>query len=213
MLLVGSLARFEMAEQALSDEDAAFMDLVTWKPPLREATAQVAGTDAGRAVTLFQPVTVRPGAETARAERCALEPSGHVGRMIRTGPPDDTSNCHGWVFTGGRYWLAPEGVEAILADNGYQRVSDPYPGDLIVYRAAGLIAHTAIVRTVAGGLVLVEGKWGWMGVFLHPPENSPYGQDFAYYRSARDGHLLAGFGGPSASPGHGHAETASSAGH
>jgi hypothetical protein len=213
VLLVGSFARFEMAEQAVADADAAFMDEVTWKPPLREAAGQVAGTDAGRPVTLWEPLTVRPGPATAAAERRALDPPTNIGRMIRTGPADDTSNCHGWVFTGGRYWLTPEGVEAILADNGYRPVSDPHAGDLAIYRSAGSIAHTAVVRSVAGGLVLLEGKWGWMGVFLHAPQNSPYGQEYAYYRSARDGHLLAGLGGPSASPGRGSADAATVAGH
>ena len=78
----------------------------------------------------------------------------------------------------------------ILADNGYQEVSPPAPGDLIVYRERrGQVDHTAVVRFV-GDLVLVEGKWNCLGRYVHRPEQYPYGQTFAYYRSARRGHLL-----------------------
>jgi len=211
IVLVGSLARYEIADQAAMADDTAFMSQATWKPPLQEADGPGAWTDAGRSVTLWQPVSSRPARETAAAELRALDPTGQLGRMIRTGPADDTSNCHGWVFTGGRYWLAPEGVDAILADNGYRSVSDPHPGDVVIYRAGGAITHTAVVRTVGnGGLVLLESKWGWMGVFLHTPDGSPYGRDYTFYRNARDGHVLAGLGGPSAAvppdggPGVGH---------
>ena len=44
--------------------------------------------------------------------------------------------------------------------------------------------------------VMVEGKWGAMGTFLHPADKSIYGAEYAFYRSARGGHLLAGIGGP-----------------
>ena len=67
---------------------------------------------------------------------------------------------------------------------------------MVIYRAGGPIIHTAVVRTGAGtDPVLIEGKWGWLGVFLHPPEASWYGRDYTYYRSRRTGHLLAGLGG------------------
>jgi hypothetical protein len=100
------------------------------------------------------------------------------------------------VFTGGRYWLSDKDVEQILTDNDYQPVSQPRVGDVVVYREGTRISHTAVVRTVAAdGLVLVEGKWGWMGTFLHPPGGSCYGLQFAYYRGPRESHLLVGLGG------------------
>ena len=132
----------------------------------------------------------------AAAERDALGGADNVGRMIRMGPAADRCNCHGWVFTGGRYWLGAADVEHILADNGYRPVSDPHPGDVVIYRTGGLITHTAVVRAAGGGgPVLIEGKWGWLGVFLHVPEGSWYGREYTYYRSPRPGHLLAGLGG------------------
>src|SRR5262249_33273989 len=104
------------------------------------------------------------------------------------------SNCHGWVFAAGRYWVPGNAVEAILRDNGYAEVTAPRPGDLAVYRGSdGGVSHTAGVRDVSDGMpVLVEGKWGALGVFLHPADKSPYGTDVRFYRSPRHGHTLAG---------------------
>ena len=56
---------------------------------------------------------------------------------------------------------------------------------------SGQVSHTALVRAVCeDGTVLVEGKWGWMGVYLHPVQSSCYGQKFDYYRTARGSHVL-----------------------
>src|SRR5207302_9873112 len=97
---------------------------------------------------------------------------------------------HGWVFTGGRYWVAGDAVDPILTDNGYREVTEPRPGDLIVYRGtAGDVVHTALVR-VAGDLVLVDGKWSNMGCYLHAPEGYVERFGWTFYRSARAGHLL-----------------------
>ena len=72
------------------------------------------------------------------------------------------------------------------------------PGDVVVYRDdQDEITHTAVVRAVCDdGAVLVEGKWGWMGVFLHPVDKSVYGTSYTFYRSPRPGHLLAGLPAP-----------------
>jgi hypothetical protein len=111
------------------------------------------------------------------------------------------SNCHGWVFTGGRYWVRGVTVEGILADNGYRKVATPRAGDLAVYRdSAGAILHTGLVRaTLPDRPVLVESKWGAIGAFIHPVDVHPYdGSTCTYHRSPRDGHRLreaAGTGG------------------
>ena len=53
------------------------------------------------------------------------------------------------------------------------------------------MAHTAIVRYVSEGMpVLVEGKWGALGVYLHAVEESCYGRNYMFYRSSRKGHQL-----------------------
>ena len=111
--------------------------------------------------------------------------------MIREGQADERSNCHGWVFAGGRYILSGDDVDLILTENQYSKQQHPQPGDLAVYRNNGAIAHTAVVVYVTQGQpVMVRGKWGNLGVFLHPADKSPYGTDYTFYRSQRSGHLL-----------------------
>lgn len=199
VLLVGSLTRYQTAVETELDADLAFMSKVTWRPPLEPTTAAVATTDAGRHVKLLEPQAARPPAETSAAEHNTLSNTDCIERLIRIEPATDTCNCHGWVFTGGRYWIGPEDVENILADNGYRAVSDPRPGDIAVYREGTSIVHTGLVRTGGAGTpVLIESKWGWMGVFLHRPDDTCYGKHYGFYRGARESHLLAGLGSPSA---------------
>lgn len=201
VLFVGGLARYEAADADALDQDEAFMMDVAWKPPLNESVEVTVTTDRGRPVPVHRPITPRSAAEVETAERRASNNVLTAERAIRTGPAADEFNCHGWVFTGGRYWVGPDGVELILADNGYQAVSQPRPGDLIVYRDGGCVTHTGVVRTGGNGEpVLIESKWGWMGRFLHPPDASAYGQSFTYYRSARRGHVLDGLGEAAAPP-------------
>ena len=71
-------------------------------------------------------------------------------------------------------------------------VTAPRPGDLAIYRNNGSVSHTAVVRYVSDAApVLVEGKWGPMGVYVHPADQCPYGIP-TFYRSSRPGHLLDG---------------------
>jgi hypothetical protein len=71
---------------------------------------------------------------------------------------------------------------------------------LVVYRQNNTIAHTAVVRFLSEGQpILVESKWGSLGLFLHPIEKSAYGTEFTFHRSPRAGHLLVGLGGKPAS--------------
>lgn len=136
-----------------------------------------------------QAIPVRRYADPA-AERSV--PTGYEGRAILAGGAEALSNCHGWVFTGGRYAIAAENVDAILRDNGYERVEEPGLHDLIVYRdAAGRPVHTGVVKAVgADGFILVESKWGALRVFWHTPDDQGYSARFDYWRSDRGGHLL-----------------------
>lgn len=119
-------------------------------------------------------------------------PGGFEGQVIVADGASARSNCHGWVFTGGRYCIPGESVDAILRDNGYANVTDARAGDLVIYRDdAGDPIHTGVVKAVGeGGFVLVESKWGQLDVFWHTAVNGAYGSRFDYWRSARAGHLL-----------------------
>jgi hypothetical protein len=125
---------------------------------------------------------------------------GLQGRLLRTPPPSWGSNCHGWVFTGGRFGLEGGDVERILQDNGYQAVTTPQAGDLAIYRDRyGHIGHSAVVRAAEEGRVLLESKWGHLGRYLHRPEDYRPVLAWTYYRSPRHGHLLQGLNAPSPS--------------
>jgi hypothetical protein len=119
-------------------------------------------------------------------------------KAIRIAGPDAACKCHGWVFTGGQFGVASEDVDAILADNGYLAVSEPRENDVVIYRDdLGRVRHTGLVRFVgADGLVLVESKWGPLGLYLHPPQDQPYGTFFNYYHSPRPGNELRLVSGP-----------------
>lgn len=149
-------------------------------------------TDRGTTITLTesnraQNIAGFTALESELIERFALD-----GEVIRRGPPDARSNCHGWVFTDGRLPLTEWDVALVLVENGYAEVERPRVGDLVIYSTP----HTGIVRYVSEGQpVLVEGKWGTCGVFLHPADKSPYGASYKFYRSPRPGHLLVGLGG------------------
>jgi hypothetical protein len=146
-------------------------------------------TDAGRHLATFNLIMQQSAGEV---EESYLAEANYACRVIRTGNADTDYNCHGWIFTGGQYALRSDDIPSILADNHYQPVDEPQPGDLIIYReATGKISHTGMVRSVmAEGMVLIESKWGPLGRFLHSPDDQPYGLEHTYYRSPRDGHLL-----------------------
>ncbi len=197
-VIFGAGLAFERADEVAIDQGMKNLDLAIGRPASQPAEGSPATTDRGTQIVLRVPLEPRGDGELAGSEEKVLHDTNLSEQVIRRSAATDHSNCHGWVFTGGKFLLSGEDVETILKDNGYQETHEPVPGDLVVYRQSGTIAHTAVVRYVTEGQpVLVEGKWGVMGVFLHPADKSCYGSDYAFYRSARQGHLLVGVGGRS----------------
>jgi hypothetical protein len=191
VLTAGAVA-FVRANDARAAQEAADELASATYSPSREPVPVGLVTDRGTRIDLTSPVARREPAVLRDHEATALRKAGLHESVIRRSAAGEQSNGFGWVFAGDRHWLAETAVEPILAENGYRPVDDPRPGDLVLYRSAtGLPAHAGVVRYVAGGMpVLVEGKWGWMGVFLHPVDRSPFGTDYAYYRSPRTTHQL-----------------------
>lgn len=109
--------------------------------------------------------------------------------LMRLEGADNESNCHGHVFTGGRYWVLGRDVPTILRDNDYIETAQPAPGDIVVYRdGEGVVTHTGIVRASGTGFpTLVESKWGQFGVYIHPADRTPYAGPIAYYHTDRPG--------------------------
>ena len=153
-------------------------------------TGICAFTDCGRPVRLFHYEEL---ASLEDVESSTLEDQRMKNRVIRLSGPASQSNCHGWVFAGGNWGVSGTEVDDILTDNGYSAVTEAAPGDIVVYRDhQGAIRHTGLVRLVGSdGVVLIESKWGPMGLYLHPPESQPWGRDYDFYRSSRHGHELS----------------------
>ncbi len=197
MVVLGGVVAFEVADRVALDQQMQELDYVLLgKPETQPTQRALAKTDRGTAIVLKEAAAPREPSELVEPEEKTLRNGHFHGSLIRQSGPNTNSNCHGWVFTGGKFFVTNEDVEAIVKENGYQEVQVPQPGDLVVYRQGGSVAHTAIVRYVAEGQpVLVEGKWGVLGVYLHPADKSCYGTQYTFHRSARSGHLLVGLGG------------------
>jgi hypothetical protein len=154
---------------------------------------RTAWTDRGAPIPLCDVGLHKTLPEDEAAEASMIQAEQRALRLIRTAPASRDSNCHGWVFTGGRYLIDGGHVERILTDNGYHRVTTPRPGDLAIYRSkVGHLAHSAVVRMADNGLVLLESKWGHLGRYLHKPEDYCFAVSWNYYRSSRTSHLLRG---------------------
>jgi hypothetical protein len=194
--MVGSIVAYEDSDDTAATMPASDLALVRGQlltAPCQHASAT---TDRGTPIVLKVPVEscIKQAEELTSAEDRLLERVHLNEDVIRRGAADDHSNCHGWVFAAGRFILLNEDVQLILAENGYREQTEAKPGDLVVYRINGIIVHSAVVRYVSEGQpVLVEGKWGELGVFLHAVDKSVYGPNYTFYRSPRRGHTLAGF--------------------
>ena len=197
LLVLGSLVAYDREdERTLNDSMQDLTDMATC-PPLKVSARVYAKTDRGSKVVLQEPLDPKSGDELNDIEQRMLKSTPVQNQLIRHQSASDNTNCHGWVFTGGRYWVRSVEVESILAENEYKVVSQPQPGDLVIYRDQQEVSHSGIVRYVTVGLpVMVEGKWGTTGVYLHAVDQSCYGKHFTYYRSPRPGHLLAGLDDP-----------------
>jgi hypothetical protein len=173
----------ERKELANSDSLLQSLDAAASIPlPLESISGR---TDLGATIELY----------TAHIDQVAddiswLHEHDYDFRLMRLEGPDDTCNCHGYVFTGAKHWVLGRDVPAILRDNGYTDTQDPQPGDVAVYRdAEGTVAHTGVVRAAGPGIAtLVESKWGQYGVYLHPSNQCPYPGIPTYYRTNRKDH-------------------------
>jgi hypothetical protein len=148
-------------------------------------------TDYGRPVVLYRAIDTNAYLFTVR-EKEAQETRELRFSLIGVAPPDETSNCFGWVFTAGAYWIYQPDVEHILEDNDYTPIAVPQLDDLIIYRDdSGEIAHCGIVRAAGkDGLILIESKWGQLGRYIHKPQDEIYGNHSTYYHTSRTSHAL-----------------------
>lgn len=154
----------------------------------RELTGIVAVTDQGREIPL---AAYALSSSIGDAESNLLARQPFAAQVIRLFPPSAETNCHGWVFTGGRHAIPSQHIEGLLSDNLYEPVDSPDVGDIVVYHSGETILHTGLVKWIdERGTVFVESKWGPLGVYLHSALAQPYGDEFTYYRTSRPGHLV-----------------------
>ncbi len=200
-LALGSVIRFDRSERAIVEANTLNLEYKLGRQPHQPTGRARAVTDRGEPIILNEPMAQTESGSLKNAEEKILRDSKMADQLIRHGKATDASNCHGWIFTGGKFLLSPDDVEVILRDNGYAEIQEPQAGDVVIYRQGERIAHSAIVLYVTEGQpVLVEGKWGALGVFLHSADKSVYGTDYTFHRSGRRGHLLVGLGGISPDP-------------
>ena len=61
--------------------------------------------------------------------------------------PQYNSNCHGYTFAGGKFWI--DDAQTIIEHDGYQEVSIPQQGDVVVYYDRhGTAVHSATIIKV-----------------------------------------------------------------
>ena len=86
------------------------------------------------------------------------------------------SNCHGYTFLDGDYWLLSSQVQKILIDNDWVIVphTQAASGDIAVYKELdGTIVHTAkVTGQDARGHVLVDSKNGFEMALQNVPATS-----------------------------------------
>jgi hypothetical protein len=71
------------------------------------------------------------------------------------------SNCHGYTFADGEYWMQPSEVENVLKGDNYKPVDIPQEGDVVVYwDKKGEAVHSAKVVVVDQSGVQVDGISG-----------------------------------------------------
>jgi hypothetical protein len=189
LLLVGwSSARFRERLNPVSKKPFVLVRTPSGSQAVQEF---VALTDRGHPIRVFR-LTEEGAAASLSNDVDTGMVFENTDSIIRRSAPDSAANCHGWVFLDGQYLISGEAVQRILDDNGYELVSEPSAGDVIIYRGNNReIVHSGIVRGILNdGTVMIESKWGAEGCYLHDPRGQPYSQSFEYYHSPRPVHKL-----------------------
>src|SRR5205814_5179428 len=103
------IVRYETA----SDEDERFalaeLEAAERLPTVPSGRAR-ATTDRGTPIILKERPPGRGGVGLSEVEEHFLHNTQLDSQVIRRGSADDSSNCHGWVFAGGRFHISGEAV-------------------------------------------------------------------------------------------------------
>ena len=170
------------------------LDKVVYKLSAQALTESIGFTDKGRSISLYNydvEGNDSVDAESRLMSRDMEVADGYSHNVIRMDGPQSESNCHGFVFAENRFAVDGGDVDDILMDNEYVRVDEPRKGDVVIYRAgANIAAHSGIVVDNSE-IVLIESKWGVLGVYLHRVDLSPYGLVYEFYRGQHDSNSIS----------------------
>ncbi|MGO4646210.1 sigma-70 family RNA polymerase sigma factor [Nocardia sp. 2YAB30] len=115
------------------------------------------------------------------------------------GPINPHFSCHGYTFSrnGEAGCVNPSVVDRILAENGFNRVDDAgdvVPGDVVIFRKNGGVAHSGVISRVGPDGIFVDSKHGILNVTRNEVRElvgEMYGSNFEFYHTDRpDGRFL-----------------------
>jgi hypothetical protein len=69
--------------------------------------------------------------------------------------PGFDTNCHGFSFAEGRFWIEPDQVQKLLKGDGYENVFEPRAGDIVVYYESKYSSETFTRRSEAAHSAVV----------------------------------------------------------
>ncbi|MBQ8679936.1 MAG: hypothetical protein IJ530_09225 [Treponema sp.] len=74
--------------------------------------------------------------------------------------PGYNTDCHGFTFTQGKYWINDDQVDALLTGDNYEKQPTPQKGDVVIYRKNGKIKHsmtvTDVIKDENGNIISVQ---------------------------------------------------------
>jgi hypothetical protein len=107
--------------------------------------------------------------------------------LHRPTAPSRKYNCHGLTFASRRTWVEkPQEIAKILKDDDYVPIDakDVLPGDVAIYRTAGVIEHSGVVMGIKEGVPQILSKWAALHEAVHPVRECPYSDcaEILFYR-------------------------------
>jgi len=78
-----------------------------------------------------------------------------------SGHPQLDTDCHGYTFANGKYWINNNQVTKILGGDGYRRVTTPNLQDVVIYRENNSIVHSVRVYRLSQTIYHSFLFWDW----------------------------------------------------
>jgi RHS repeat-associated protein len=75
------------------------------------------------------------------------------------------TDCHGYTFADGKYWINDDQVKSILEGDNYKEITDPQAGDIVVWfdKKSNDVKHSMTIQSVSAEGIFVKGKAGISG--------------------------------------------------